>query len=106
MGIFQLLGNQSQLTCEGTDIVIKTNRVFSIDQIAVMGDEELRRNLGRTRDAIRRAEDERNNDEAFWLQVDACYFLREREVRIARAEAHRRYIQTQMSNEVFPAIEA
>lgn len=81
-------------------------RILSTDQIAVMGDEELRRAIGRTKDAIRRAEESHDFNEACSLQVEACYFLREREVRIARAAAHRQYLQLLMDAGVCPIAEA
>jgi hypothetical protein len=82
------------------------NRVLSIDQIAVMGDDELRRAISRAKENIRRAEDEKDQNEAYWLQVDICYFLREREVRSLRADAHRRYVQLMMNSEGFTTAEA
>lgn len=81
------------------------HRIFSADQIAVMGDDELRRQISRGREANRRAEEANDVNAAIDIQFDLCYFLRERELRQLRQEAHQRYLQLQVS-QGFSPIEA
>lgn len=74
------------------------NQVFSSETVSMMGDDELRRSVGRTRDILRRFEESRDVDAAYEVQIELCYLLREREIRIARDAAHRCYLQTMFAN--------
>jgi len=74
------------------------NQVFPSETVSVMGDDELRRSIGRTRDVLRRSEESRDFDTAYEVQIELCYLLREREIRIARIDAHRRYMQTMFAD--------
>lgn len=78
------------------------NRIFSIDQIAIMGDDELRRQISRARETNRRAEEVGDWRAANEIQFDLCYFLRVRELRQLRQEAHQRYLQLQVSGGFSP----
>ena len=79
----------------------RTINVLHVDTLIGVGDDELRRLIGKYRDASLRCEEEKDDGrDLVRYQTELCYLQREREARSRRYEAHRVYLQALFAQDI------